>query len=84
MDEDDEDYQALFFTECVELLGELQEQLDQMANGDEDPETVNAAFRAVHSVKGGAAAFGFNDLIGFAHVFETVMDRVRNDELSVT
>ncbi|MEM9046865.1 MAG: chemotaxis protein CheA [Pseudomonadota bacterium] len=84
MDEDDEDYQALFFTECVELLGELQEQLDQMANGDDDPEVVNAAFRAVHSVKGGAAAFGFNDLIGFAHVFETVMDRVRNDVLAVT
>ncbi|MEM7670564.1 MAG: chemotaxis protein CheA [Pseudomonadota bacterium] len=79
--DDDEDYQALFFAECVELLGDLQEQLDKLADGDEDPETVNAAFRAVHSVKGGAAAFGFEDLIGFAHVFETVMDKVRNGAL---
>ena len=84
MDDDDEDYQALFFTECVELLGELQEQLDRLADGDEDPETVNAAFRAVHSVKGGAAAFGFNDLISFAHIFETVMDKVRNNALEPT
>ncbi|MEM7508936.1 MAG: chemotaxis protein CheA [Pseudomonadota bacterium] len=76
--DDDEDYQALFFAECVELLGDLQEQLDKLAAGDSDPETVNAAFRAVHSVKGGAAAFGFEGLIGFAHIFETVMDKVRN------
>lgn len=83
MDED-EDYQALFFAECVELLGALQEQLDQLAAGDDDPEIVNAAFRAVHSVKGGAAAFGFDDLIAFAHIFETVMDKVRNDVLEAT
>ena len=82
--DDTEDYQALFFTECGELLADLQEQLDRLMDGDRDPEIVNAAFRAVHSVKGGAAAFGFNDLIGFAHVFETVMDKVRAGDLSVT
>ncbi|MEM0944821.1 MAG: Hpt domain-containing protein, partial [Pseudomonadota bacterium] len=83
MDEDD-DFQALFFAECVELLGDLQEQLDQLGAGEDDPEIVNAAFRAVHSVKGGAAAFGFDDLISFAHVFETVMDKLRNDALTRT
>ena len=82
--DDTEDYQALFFTECGELLADLQEQLDRLMDGDRDPEIVNAAFRAVHSVKGGAAAFGFNDLIGFAHVFETVMDKVRGGALAVT
>ena len=64
--DDSEDYLALFFTECGELLGDLQEQLDRLMDGDRDPELVNAAFRAVHSVKGGAAAFGFDALIGFA------------------
>ncbi|MEL6476599.1 MAG: chemotaxis protein CheA [Pseudomonadota bacterium] len=83
MDED-EDYQALFFAECVELLSELQEQLDRLVDDEDDPEIVNAAFRAVHSVKGGAAAFGFDDLIGFAHIFETVMDKIRNDVLQAT
>ncbi|SET43361.1 chemotaxis protein CheA [Oceanicella actignis] len=82
--EEDEDYEALFFAECADLLGDLQEQLDRIADGDEDPETINAAFRAVHSVKGGAAAFGFTDLIGFAHIFETVMDGIRSGRLEAT
>ncbi len=82
--DDDEDFEGLFFEECQELLSTLQEHLDDLAEGNGDDETVNAAFRAVHSVKGGAAAFGFNDLINFAHVFETVMDRVRSHELDLT
>ena len=82
-DDDDVDYQSLFFEECQELLTDLQEQLDLLSNGEGDDETVNAAFRAVHSVKGGAAAFGFNDLIGFAHIFETVMDLVRSHQISL-
>lgn len=84
MDDDNEDYLALFFTECGELLADLQEQLDRLMDGDRDPELVNAAFRAVHSVKGGAAAFGFDTLIGFAHVFETVMDGCRSGTLAVS
>ncbi|WP_339947020.1 chemotaxis protein CheA [uncultured Albimonas sp.] len=81
--DDSEDYLALFFTECGELLGDLQEQLDRLMDGDRDPELVNAAFRAVHSVKGGAAAFGFDALISFAHVFETVMDGLRSGRLAL-
>lgn len=83
MDDDTEDYLALFFTECGELLADLQEQLDRLMDGERDPEVVNAAFRAVHSVKGGAAAFGFDQLITFAHVFETVMDGLRSGRLSL-
>jgi two-component system, chemotaxis family, sensor kinase CheA len=82
--DDDEDFQALFFIECEENLSDLQTRLDQLLAGDRDPETVNAAFRAVHSVKGGAAAFGFMSLVGFAHDFETVMDRVRSASLELT
>lgn len=84
MDDDDEDFEALFFTECEELLSDLQEHLDLLLSGNGDTETLNAAFRAVHSVKGGAAAFGFDDLISFAHMFETVMDMARSDNLELT
>ncbi|MEM8788103.1 MAG: chemotaxis protein CheA [Pseudomonadota bacterium] len=80
-DSDDEDFTALFFDEARELLEALQEHLNALADGDTDPEVVNAAFRAVHSVKGGAAAFGYEGLAGFAHGFETVMDALRNGEL---
>ena len=84
MDDDDEDFRALFFTECEELLSDLQEHLDLLHNGEGDAETVNAAFRAVHSVKGGAAAFGFEALISFAHAFETVMDLARSEKLELS
>ena len=39
-------------------------------------------FRAVHSIKGGAGAFKLTALVGFAHVFETALDRVRSGELA--
>ena len=81
MDDDDEDFEALFFAEAKELLETLLEQLNLLAEGEEDSETIHAAFRAVHSVKGGAAAFGFERLINFAHLFETVMDRIRENQL---
>ncbi len=84
MDDDDEDFEALFFTECEELLSDLQEHLDLLLSGEGDQETLNAAFRAVHSVKGGAAAFGFDTLIAFAHKFESVMDLARSDQLELT
>ncbi len=79
--DDDEDFEALFFSETRELLDALQEHLNLLADDEGDSETVHAAFRAVHSVKGGAAAFGFDRLIAFAHIFETVMDRIRSDTL---
>lgn len=84
MEDDDDDFQQLFFTECEELLEALQEKLNELEAGTGDAETLNAAFRAVHSIKGGAAAFGFDVLIGFAHAFETVMDRARSDQLELT
>ena len=76
-----EEFLTVFFQECEERLAELQDCLSQMVDGDFDSETLNAAFRAVHSVKGGAGAFGLDDLVEFTHVFETTMDAVRNDNL---
>lgn len=46
----------IFFQECEEQLAELESGLLKMNDGDRDPETVNAVFRAVHSIKGGAGA----------------------------
>jgi len=48
-----------------------------LEQGQTDLETINAVFRAVHSVKGGAGAFGLEALVRFAHVFETLMDELR-------
>ncbi|MDT8856014.1 chemotaxis protein CheA [Paracoccaceae bacterium Fryx2] len=72
-----------FFEECEDLLAALADGLDHIAAGTADGDVVNAVFRAVHSIKGGAGAFGLSDLVGFAHRFETVLDAVRNDKLVV-
>jgi two-component system chemotaxis sensor kinase CheA len=68
---------VVFFQECDELLGDLESGLLAIEAGEGDDETVNAVFRAVHSVKGGAGAFGLDDLVRFAHVFETLLDEIR-------
>ena len=51
-----------FFQECEEQLGELETGLLTMEEGSADNEVVNAVFRAVHSIKGGAGAFKLHAL----------------------
>jgi two-component system chemotaxis sensor kinase CheA len=73
-----------FFQECEELLADLESGLSAMQNGAFDNETVNGVFRAVHSIKGGAGAFGLEPLVRFAHVFETLLDGLRSDKIVLT
>jgi len=73
---------ATFFQECDELLADLESGLLELEGGGGDIETVNAVFRAVHSVKGGAGAFGLEPLVRFAHVFETTLDEMRSGRLA--
>lgn len=70
-----------YFQECDELLLAMEEGLIAMESGEADSETINAVFRAVHSIKGGGGAFGFEILVEFSHVFETAMDLVRSGKL---
>ncbi|MGD0185072.1 MAG: chemotaxis protein CheA [Roseiarcus sp.] len=71
-----------FFQECEEQLGELEIGLVAMDEGDANSETVNAVFRAVHSIKGGAGAFKLDRLVRFAHTFETALDLIRSEQLA--
>lgn len=71
----------MFFEECEDLIVALTEGLLEMRDGDADDDTVNAVFRAVHSIKGAAGAFSLDELVGFAHKFETVLDEVRSHRL---
>ena len=54
-----------------------------MEEAPDDMEVINAVFRAVHSIKGGAGAFALDRLVSFAHSFETVMDKVRDRDLAI-
>jgi two-component system chemotaxis sensor kinase CheA len=73
-----------FFQECEELLADLEGGLLAIQDGNDDGDTVNAVFRAVHSIKGGAGAFGLEPLVRFAHVFETLLDALRSNEIPGT
>ncbi len=73
-----------FFEECGEALQQIESGLTDLREDHGSDDTINAVFRSVHSVKGGAGIFGFEDLIGFAHVFETVLDAMRSGRLDVT
>ncbi|MFY1709074.1 chemotaxis protein CheA [Tritonibacter scottomollicae] len=75
--------QDTFFEECEELLEAMDEGLTAIEGGDHDPEVVNAVFRAVHSIKGGGGAFGLDELVAFAHKFETVFDEVRSNKVQL-
>jgi two-component system, chemotaxis family, sensor kinase CheA len=75
-----------FFQECEDLLESLGEGLREISEGEagEDMETVHAVFRAVHSIKGGAGAFGLDVLVTFSHLFETVLDHLRCGRMEAT
>jgi two-component system chemotaxis sensor kinase CheA len=77
-------FKQTYFDESAELLAVAEAGLLRLAPGEIDMDEVNAIFRAVHSIKGGGGAFGFNDLVAFAHELETVMDSVRNAEIPVS
>lgn len=70
---------ATFFEECDECLAAAEEALAGLRDGAGDTsDLVNRVFRAVHSIKGGAGAFGYDALVHFAHRFETALDRLRD------
>ncbi len=73
-----------FFDECSEALQQIENGLPDIRDGAGSEDTINAVFRSVHSVKGGAGIFGFEDLVKFAHVFETVLDEMRSGKLVAT
>jgi two-component system, chemotaxis family, sensor kinase CheA len=77
-----DDLKQTFFEETKEGLEAIDAGLTEIRDGAESDDTVNAVFRAIHSAKGGAGVFGFEDLVRFAHVFETVLDAIRHGTLS--
>ena len=72
-----------FLSEAAEILEDLEERLLAL---EDDPAaaTVDAIFRALHTVKGSGAMFGFSELSGFAHHFETEFEAVRSGQRPVT
>ncbi|CAN1558094.1 CheA Chemotaxis protein histidine kinase and related kinases [Rhabdaerophilaceae bacterium] len=75
--DDYEQFRRTFFEECAEILAELEGLLAEIRPMQADREPLNAIFRAVHSIKAGAGAFGYTRLVAFTHDFEAVLDSLR-------
>jgi len=80
----DNNYLDLFFDETKEYVEILNNGILTLENNPDDKETIDAVFRAAHSLKGMAATMGFENLTELTHKMENMLDRVRDGKLSVT
>ncbi|MDV7338691.1 chemotaxis protein CheA [Terasakiella sp. A23] len=79
-------FKVTYFEECHELLASAEEHMSvlQAELADVDVEVLHAIFRCVHSIKGGAGAFNFTDLVSFSHIFESLLDKLREGDIQIT
>jgi two-component system chemotaxis sensor kinase CheA len=77
-------FYQVFFEEAAENLANMETLLLELDVQAPDDEELNAIFRCAHSIKGGAATFGFQDVADLTHVMETLLDRLRRHELALT
>jgi two-component system, chemotaxis family, sensor kinase CheA len=77
-------FYQVFFEEAGENLETMEHMLLAVDITAADDEELNAIFRCAHSVKGGAATFGFNDVAELTHQMETLLDKLRRHELTPT
>lgn len=73
-----------FFDEADELLADMEQHLLLLDPLAPDNEQLNAIFRAAHSIKGGAATFGFSVLQETTHLLENLLDGARRDEMRLS
>jgi len=76
--------QQIFFQECEEGLAGMEGAFAALRAENYDAETINGIFRAVHSIKGGAGAFGHERLQAYTHQYETLLDLLRSGALTLT
>jgi two-component system chemotaxis sensor kinase CheA len=77
-------FYQVFFDEAEELLAEKEKLLLAVDVSAPDSEDLNAIFRVAHSIKGGAATFGFTDITEVTHMLESLLDRIRKGEMALT
>lgn len=76
-------FYQVFFEESREHLAEIEQLLLKINVQNPNFDQLNAVFRAAHSIKGGSATFGFNDITAVTHVLESLLDRLRKKEIAL-
>ncbi|MDX1453165.1 MAG: chemotaxis protein CheA [Oleiphilaceae bacterium] len=77
-------FHQVFFDECHEGLDAMESALLNFEVANPDSESINGIFRAAHSIKGGSGTFGFHQIADFTHVLESMLDKARAGEFSLT
>ena len=77
-------FHEAFYEESFEAIAQMEEALLRLDVGTPDPELINTIFRVAHSIKGGAATFGFGQIASFTHTLETLLDELRGQRMKVT
>jgi len=76
-------FHATYFEESREGLDEMESGLLALEAGERGAELIDSIFRAAHSIKGGAATFGFSAMAELTHVLETLLDQVRSGDRGI-
>lgn len=77
-------FYQVFFEESAEHLSNMESMLLELDLDAPDADQLNAIFRSAHSIKGGSGTFGFTDMTEVTHVLETLLDRIRKNEIAIT
>ncbi|WP_156789622.1 chemotaxis protein CheA [Gracilinema caldarium] len=77
-------FKDAFKEEATDLLSTLENQLLELEQDPNNNETISAIFRAMHTIKGSAAMFGFDEIARFTHQVENAFDRLRNGLIPVS
>lgn len=77
-------FYQVFFDESAEHLASMESLLLAFDPEAPDADQLNAIFRAAHSIKGGSGTFGFTDMADVTHILETLLDRIRKNEIAIT
>ncbi len=77
------EFRDVYFEECGDLLGLLEAQLNLLRSGGASKIVIDEAFRAIHSIKGGAGALRLTRIVEFSHRFETFFDLARSGALQL-
>jgi two-component system chemotaxis sensor kinase CheA len=83
MNSQDDTHRTAYLEEAKELLVDLEASLLELERTPDDSDLLHKIFRAMHTIKGSGAMFGFDDIAAFTHDVESVYDRIRNGLLSV-
>jgi two-component system chemotaxis sensor kinase CheA len=75
-------FYQIFFEEASENLDQMEQMLLSLDLSAANDEELNGIFRCAHSIKGGAATFGFSDVTELTHRMEGLLDRLRRHEIT--